>query len=108
MQEFLLFFQEEAGQGGGIGPIGKAADKGGALFQGPGAHPLEDLGLFVGADDLAAVQDGAEHPAGPQGLEGSFQRRDAALGVGEHPVVGTGQSAEIEHHGIDGAGLYIL
>ena len=74
MQEFLLFFQEEAGQWGGIGPIGETADKGGTLFQGPGAHPLEDLGLFVGADDLAAVQDGAEHPAGPQGLEGSFQR----------------------------------
>ena len=108
MQEFLLFFQEEAGQGGGIGPIGKAADKGGALFQGPGAHPLEDLGLFVGADDLAAVQDGAEHPAGPQGLEGGLQRRDAALGVGEHTGVGTGQPAEVEHHGIDGAGLYIL
>ena len=69
---------------------------------------MEDLGLFVGTDDLAAVQDGAEHPAGPQGLEGSFQRRDAAFGVGEHPVVGTGQSAEVEHHGIDGAGLYIL
>ena len=39
MQEFLLFFQEEAGQGGGIGPIGKAADEGGALFQGPGSQP---------------------------------------------------------------------
>lgn len=48
------------------------------------------------------------HPAGPQGLEGGLQRRDAALGVGEHPVVGTGQPAEVEHHGINGAGLYIL
>jgi len=27
------FFQEEAGQGGGIGPIGETADKGGALFR---------------------------------------------------------------------------
>ena len=85
MQEFLLFFQEEAGQGGGIGPIGETADKDGALFQGRERIHWRILGLFVGTDDLSAVQDGAEHPAGPQSLEGGFQRRDAALGVGEHP-----------------------
>ena len=86
MQGLSLFFQDEAGQRGGFGPIGKIAHQNGEIFQRKCPQPGQHCLLFVCADDRPAVQDGAEHPAGPQGLEGSFQRRDAALCVGDEGV----------------------
>ena len=74
MQEFLLFFQQQAGQRGGIGPVGKIAHQYGTFRQGQGARPLQDVPLFVRADDPPAVEDRTEHPAGAQGREGRFQR----------------------------------
>ena len=108
MQEFLLFFQQQAGQRGGIGPVGKIAHQYGTFRQGQGARPLQDVPLFVRADDPPAVEDRTEHPAGAQGREGRFQRGDAAACRGEYRVVGPGQPAKVEHDGICRAGCNVL
>ena len=67
MQEFLLFFQNKAGQGRCIGPVGEIAHQYGIFFQREGAQPAKDALLFAGADDPAAVEDGTEHAARAQG-----------------------------------------
>ena len=108
MQGLSLFFQDEAGQRGGFGPIGKIAHQNGEIFQRKCPQPGQHRLLFVCADDRPAVQDGAHHAAGAYRLQGGFQRGDAAVGGGEHRVVGPGQPAEVEHHGIRRAGLHIL
>ena len=104
----MLFFQNEAGEGGRFGPVGKIAHQYGVFCQGQGAQPGEDALLLAGADDFAAVEDGGKHPAGAQGVEGCFQCGDAALGGGKDVVVGPGQPAEVEHYGVCRAGLHIL
>ena len=108
MQEFSLFFQDDAGQRGGICPIGKITHQHGEIFQRKCPQPCQHRLLLVGADDLPAVEDGADHSSGAHRLQGGFQRRDAALGGGEHGVVCPGQPAKVEHHRIGGAGLHIL
>ena len=108
MQEFLLFFQNKAGQGRGVGPVGKIAHQYGIFFQRESPQPAEDALLFVRADDAPAVEDGAEHAADAQRREGGFQRRDAAVCCGEDAVVGPGQPAEVEHHDVRRAGPDIL
>ena len=42
MQEFLLFFQNKAGQGRGVGPVGKIAHQYGIFFQRESPQPAEE------------------------------------------------------------------
>ena len=107
-KSFCYFFKRKQGKGAVSAQLAKLVTRAVHCFRGRERIHLKDLGLFVGADDLAAVQDGVlEHPAGPQSSRAA-SAQGCCFVRGRTPAIGTGQPAEVEHHGIDSAGLYIL
>ena len=108
MQVFSLFFQDDAGQRGGFGPVGKITHQNGKTFERKCPEIFQHRLLFIRADDLPALEDGAHHAAGAHGFQSRLQGGDAALRGGEHCVVGPGQPAKVEHHRICRAGLHNL
>ena len=64
MQGFSLFFQDQAGQRGSFGPIGKITHQNGETFQWKCPQKTQHRLFFVRADDCPAVQDGAHDAAG--------------------------------------------
>ena len=108
MQVFSLFFQDDAGQRGGFGPVGKITHQNGKTFERKCPEIFQHRLLFIRADDLPAVEDGAHHAAGANGFQSRLQGGDAALRGGEHCVVGPGQPAKVEHHRICRAWLHNL
>ena len=71
MQGFSLFFQDEAGERRGFGPIGKITDQNSEIFERKCPQPRQHGLLFIRADDRPAVQDGTYDAAGPHGLQSS-------------------------------------
>ena len=88
MQVFSLFFQDDAGQRGSFGPVGKITHQNGKTFERKCPEIFQHRLLFIRADDLPAVEDGAHHAAGAHGFQSRLQGGDAALRGGEHCVVG--------------------
>ena len=68
MQGFSLFFQDQAGQRGSFGPIGKITHQNGETFQWKCPQKTQHRLFFVRADDRPAVQDGAYDAAGAHRL----------------------------------------
>ena len=73
MQVFSLFFQDDAGQRGGFGPVGKITHQNGKTFERKCPEIFQHRLLFIRADDLPAVEDGAHHAAGAHGFQSRLQ-----------------------------------
>ena len=69
MQGFSLFFQDQAGQRGSFGPIGKITHQNGETFPWKCPQKTQHRLFFLRADDRPAVQDGAHDAAGAHRLQ---------------------------------------